>query len=358
MTQERILQVQRSLHEKGYEALFTDDPKLLFYLTGMEFSSGSLAMATKGYPHLYLDGRYTTQAIPLKDHFEIHSVASSELLSSILSSSLKTTGQVAFAPSRTTYSTYLRLQSSFKILVPDDEFFANIRRKKEKEELFLIQKACDITQEVMKKAFTLCTKGISEKELACQIKRLFLEKNADISFDPIVSFGKNTACPHWHPSDDRLDNQDIVLIDCGAYWNHYAADMTRVLFLKPPKGKLKKAFLAVQSAYETAAHAAKPGVTCSYLDSCAREVLKEAKLEAFFTHSLGHGIGLNVHEAPRLSKTAHRATLVEGDVFTIEPGVYLPGIGGIRLENTLVVGKKGVRSLMDMPFYNELSQGD
>ena len=205
----------------------------------------------------------------------------------------------------------------------------------------------------MQKTFTLCKKGISEKELSNCIKRLFLDYGADIAFDPIVAFGKNSACPHWHPSDERLEDQELVLIDIGALWNNYASDMTRVLFLKPPQKEIKEAFLAVQQAYEAAASAAKPGVDCAYLDTLARKALQEANLEDFFTHGLGHGVGLEVHEAPRLNKFAVNIPLIEGDVITIEPGIYLPNIGGIRLENTLVIEKEKARSFMSMPFFLE-----
>jgi len=349
MTLKRIQHARSLMKKRGHEALFTDDPKMLFYLTGMQFSTGILIL-TKDKAHLFLDGRYVTQAEPLQDRFVIHPYSSSEQLPKAFSSAASLTGSLAFSPSRTSYATFLKLQSSFKTPIPDEELFATLRRKKEKKELLLIQKAADITQEVMQEAFLLCKRGISEKELACQIKQLFLQRGADISFEPIVSFGKNSACPHWHPTDERLTNQEIVLIDCGAEWNHYAADMTRVHFLKPPKKKLKEAFLAVVKAYEAAARAAKAGVSCAHIDAQARASLRKSKMEPFFTHGLGHGVGIDVHEAPRLNKRAENILLLEGDVITIEPGVYLPGIGGIRLENTLVVEKEGVRSLMSMPF--------
>ena len=349
MTQKRIVHAQRLMKKRGYAALFTDDPKMLLYFTDMNFSVGTLVL-THEKSHLFLDGRYTNQAQPLQERFFIHPISTSKSLDKDLSSAFTCTGPLAFSPSKTSYSVYCKLQSSFSSLVPDEEFFAELRRKKEKKELLLLQQAADITQKVMKEAFSLCKKGISEKELACSIKHLFLEKGADISFEPIVAFGKNSACPHWHPTDERLNDHELVLIDCGALWKNYAGDMTRVLFLKKPQKKLKEAFLAVQKAYEAAAHAAKAGANSADIDACARSILKKARLESFFTHGLGHGVGLEVHEAPRLNKTATHTTLIEGDVITIEPGVYLPGIGGIRLENTLVIEKEEARSLMSMPF--------
>ena len=349
MIQKRIQHARRLLKQKSYAALFTDDPKMLLYLTGMSFSVGKLVM-TQETAHLFLDGRYTNQAEPLKERFFIHPISTSKSLDKDLVSACAVTGPLAFSPSKTSYSVYCKLQSSFPTLAPDEDFFAELRRKKEKKELILLQKAAHLTQEVMKEAFSFCRKGISEKDLSCIIKRLFLDKGADISFEPIVAFGKNSACPHWHPTDERLDDPELVLIDCGALWKNYAGDMTRVLFLKKPQKKLQEAFLAVQKAYEAAAQAAKAGARCSEIDAQARAVLKKAKLESFFTHGLGHGVGLEVHEAPRLNKTATHTSLFEGDVITIEPGVYLPGIGGIRLENTLVIEKEGARSLMSMPF--------
>lgn len=354
----RITHGQHAISKRGYRALFTADPCLMYYYTGLHFSHGTLLLTTEDC-HLFVDGRYLTQALPLKAFIQVHEASSSlKIASSIETHVQNLSGQVGFSPRHTSYELFFQLQKlSHELvgltLIPDEELFDSLRRTKDHYEKQQIQLAVQLTNRVLNEAFSFCTEGVTEKEVAFFIKKRFLDELAGWSFEPIVAFGKNSACPHWSPSDEKLSSHDVILIDCGALWNSYAGDMTRTQFRKKPKQELLHAYEAVQSAYQAALHHAQPGVAVAELYDQAYNALKESNVEQYFTHGLGHGVGLEIHEAPSLRKTSHNVFLQEGDVITIEPGVYLPGIGGIRFENTLYIGKNGPESFIDssyMPF--------
>lgn len=348
----RALRAQKSLQARGHHALVTADPHLLYYFTGVHFTAGTIVITKDAY-HLFVDGRYITQAEPLRKHFCVHEYASKQDLPNILKANIShLTGSIAFCPTKTSYESFFRMLALCSTipglaLTADAELFDNLRRHKDNAEKENIQKAVQLTNQVIQEAFEYCKDGISEKDLAAFIKIRFLEQHAGIAFDPIVAFGINSACPHWTPSDDRLFKQDVILIDCGAQWNGYDGDMTRTLFYKKPSKEIQHAYDAVQKAYHAAKALAKPGIAVIELYESAVAALKEEGLDQFFNHGLGHGVGLEIHEAPSLKKNSHNVFLEEGDVITIEPGVYLPGIGGIRYENTLFIGKEKAESFLE-----------
>lgn len=348
----RVHQVLQKLQQRGYQALFTRDPYDLFYFTGIPFATGALVIEEQG-AHLFLDSRFIDEAAPLASTFHLCCIPSMRDLVPSLQQALPHVREtMIFCPKKTSYDLFCALQefsaASGSTLKADKEFFSELRRTKDESERACIQKAVQITEDVVGRAFTHCKKGVTEKELACFLKRGFLEQGADMAFEPIVAFGKNSACPHWTPTDEPFSDQELVLIDCGAKWQQYDSDMTRVFFYKKPCQELKQAFDAVQRAYEAAALQAKPGVSSSFVYDVAYKEL--AGLAHLFTHGLGHGVGLEIHESPYVRKECKDTFLQVGDVITIEPGVYIPGVGGIRLENTLFIEPQGAVSMMKMPF--------
>lgn len=340
----RILHAQKILKTRGHHAFITADPHLLYYFTGIHFTAGTI-VGTLDEPHLFVDGRYITEASPLRPRFKVHEFTSKQELPTLIKTAIPNlTGSLAFCPHKTTYESFLRylaLGSSIPGLgvTADEEFFANLRRHKDAQEKEKIKKAVQLTDQVIKEAFEKCQKGITEKEIAAFIKIRFLEEGAGIAFDPIVAFGLNTACPHWTPSDQPLLDQEVVLIDCGAQWQGYDGDMTRTLFCKKPSSKLQHIHDSVLSAYHAAFSLAHVGTPVISLYEAAFHALEKENLAQYFNHGLGHGVGLEIHEAPSLKKNSHNVFLEEGDVITIEPGVYVPGVGGIRFENTHYMGK-------------------
>jgi Xaa-Pro aminopeptidase len=184
-----------------------------------------------------------------------------------------------------------------------------------------------------------------ERDLAAEIdfrmRRLGAEKP---SFETIVAAGERSALPHAHPTGAILKQGQLVLIDMGAFQEGYASDMTRMLFLGEPGARVRRLYRAVLEAQLAAIDAVRPGVTAARVDRAARDVLKAYKLERAFVHSTGHGLGLEIHELPRIGKK-DKTPLAAGMAITIEPGVYLEGVGGIRIEDTVLVTRTGCEVL-------------
>jgi Xaa-Pro aminopeptidase len=190
---------------------------------------------------------------------------------------------------------------------------------------------------------------MKESELAAELeyrmRRLGAEKP---SFDTIVAGGPRSALPHAQPTAARLESGDLVVVDMGALQEGYCSDMTRMLFLGTPGNKVKRTYRAVLEAQLAAIDAARAGVSTARVDRAARQVLKGYGLEKAFVHSTGHGLGLEIHEPPRVGKR-DRTVLEAGMAITIEPGVYLEGFGGIRIEDTVVVTRTGCEILTPTP---------
>lgn len=180
--------------------------------------------------------------------------------------------------------------------------------------------------------------SITEKQLAEKLRQWAVELGADgLSFDPIVAFGTNSSSPHHHPSSRKLSKGHVVQIDIGARVNGYCADQSCVFFTAKKTPLQKRVFAAVSEAKSASINAIKVGVTNHKLDQIARDILKEENLEQYFTHSLGHGVGLDIHEGVSLSLKAKKTKLLKGEIITIEPGVYIPEKFGMRLEEEIIV---------------------
>ncbi|MDA0375705.1 MAG: Xaa-Pro peptidase family protein [bacterium] len=212
------------------------------------------------------------------------------------------------------------------------------RRSKEPDELQHFRKAQAITHQLMDTVPTLLKGSITEKQLAEKLRQIAIELGADeLSFDPIVAFGTHTSSPHHHPSSRKLSKGHIVQIDIGARVNGYCADQSQVFFTAKKTPLQKKVYDALNRAKRESIAAIKSGVTNHQLDKIARDILKEDDLEQYFTHSLGHGVGLDIHEGVSISGKAKKQKLLKNEIITIEPGVYIPGKFGMRLEEEIIV---------------------
>jgi Xaa-Pro aminopeptidase len=185
---------------------------------------------------------------------------------------------------------------------------------------------------------------VVEKELAKRFEIFCLENGAEgLSFSPIIAFGPNSAMPHYRSQDAQLKKGDVVLIDIGVVCDGYHSDMTRVLFFEQEDPYLSKLYEIVKRAQHSALQMCRPGTKMGQLDRAARSVMKEEGVEELFIHSLGHGIGLEVHEFPRIKFDGEDKDVVleTGMVFTVEPGLYVPGTGGVRYEDTILITDAG-----------------
>jgi len=241
----------------------------------------------------------------------------------------------------------LRALKSPVRMAPMDGFIGRMREIKDKTEIRAMKASADIISAVLDEVIYSLEPGLTEIEVAREIEELAYDAGAEgMSFPPIVASGPNAALPHAVPSARKIGPKDPVIFDVGVRLKGYCSDMTRTIFLEPPDSRFKKIYSIVRQAQLAALEYVRPGEDSTKPDSIARGIIKEAGFGAFFGHSLGHGVGLATHEAPRLSPR-NPVKLEEGMVVTVEPGIYIPGKGGVRLEEMVVIEKHGPRILTE-----------
>lgn len=254
----------------------------------------------------------------------------------------KLTKTIAFEENDVTVSEYKKLKKYIRI-IPTKNRIEKLRMIKRADEIENIRKACALT----KKCFEALRlrPGVTESQIAWEIEKFFKERGADLAFSPIVACNSHSSQPHYlSMNDERITMNSLILLDFGARVNGYCADMTRVVLVGKPKSEWMNAYNAVQKAHDTAIAMLKNGERSgAELDSEAKKVIRDAGLPPY-SHSLGHNVGLDIHEAPRLS-IKKDAKLMPGMVFSIEPGVYIEGQYGIRIEDLVLLKKDSIEIL-------------
>lgn len=347
INKERIKKLQKQLSELKVDACLIDYPLHLYYLTGLKLSKGELFIDKK-QSHLFVDGRYIQTA--QERNIVPATLSSSEVKEKFLKKiKIKT---LAFDSDNTSYHKFLELNAFAKKLKlnlkPVPNPLKELRALKDKTELEKIRSSAKHLWKAFQHIKKLLRPGITEAELALELKLYGLKHGAEgTSFEPIIAFGPNSALPHHRAGNTRLKKGDIVLIDIGLIVDQYYSDMTRTLFFGPEDPRLKKFYQVVRNAHASALRKCKPGATLKDLDIAARQEMKKQGLESYYIHNLGHGVGLEIHEFPSLSKNSvdKNVVLKKGMVVTIEPGLYLPGKGGVRWEDTIIITDKGYENL-------------
>ena len=221
----------------------------------------------------------------------------------------------------------------------------HMRQVKDDQEIELIERACRITGESFERILPQIREGMTEKELAVRLEFDMLEHGATSpAFTTIVAAGANGSLPHAMPGEYRIRRGDMITMDFGAKVGGYCADMTRTVALGQPSDEMRRVYETVLAAQNMAQSAVRAGADCRAVDAIARGYIDAQGYEGRFGHGLGHSLGIEIHENPRLSAAA-TGKLVANQLMTVEPGVYLPGIGGVRIENTVVVLEGGCRAL-------------
>ena len=316
------------------------------YVTGFTGSNG-VALITPDRTVLFTDPRYTIRA---GQEFG-GKVVTSRLplaLTAIRSLGKRSRARIGVEAehlSHAGYETLLRKRREGQRLRPVAGVVEAFRAIKDQEEITAIRAAVEVNSHAFSRVLKRIKLGVTEKEIAAELDYQQKLLGADgASFDAIVSFGPRSALPHASPSAIRLENDAIILMDVGANLNGYASDMTRMAVLgKAPTG-FRRMYQAVLKAQLAAIDSVREGVTAESVDRAARNVLKAEGLDKLFVHSTGHGLGLEIHEAPSLRKK-DKTRLRAGMVITIEPGVYKEGFGGVRIEDTVVVTPNGCEIL-------------
>ena len=254
-----------------------------------------------------------------------------------------------------TYSAYQHLKEAIKKkeiplnIMPTEGLVEGLRKIKEDSEITLLKQAIKMTEEVYIKLKTFLKPGLTEKEVAWNIEtQIRHDLNAELSFPPIVASGYNAAIPHAVPTEKRLQANEPIIIDCGVRWKGYCADMTRTFYLGKPDKKFKEIYNLVFETQKLALSQIKKGLKTYQVDAIARDFLKEKDCAHAFLHSLGHGVGLLVHEAPSLSPRRPGESLEANMVATIEPGLYLSGWGGVRIEDIVMIKENGCECLTQL----------
>lgn len=329
------------LREEITNPLLLENPTDLFYLTGMHFSKGRL-FVTKDATTLFVDGRYFEQA----KKQDLCSVENWDDFKKIQAS------KVHFDSSFVSYQNFLALKKLLPNIgwLPLPNPLKDMRAVKDFNEIEALKKAAKLTLKGIEHVFELAKEGISEAELAFEFESFVRKAGAQkLSFEPIVAFGENSAYPHHRAGSARLEKDQVILVDAGAQLNEYCGDLTRIFYLGKPNPEIKRLEEIVKEAQETALSRVRPGVLVKELDHCAREVFEKENVKPLYKHSLGHGVGLEVHEFPvlRVNGAESNTALKEGMVITIEPGLYQPNVGGIRLEEMIVVTASGFENLLE-----------
>jgi len=329
------------------------------WLTGFSGSNG-LVLAARGEVHLFTDGRYTEQADREASCTSIHTVEGPLHEAAVdLMKGLETLVGQADVTTHTAWQAIEHTVSGNpgcpRFISEDDgpdsgthaalRTLRDARSAKDHVEVAAIRRALSITERVVEHALSCLREGISERDVAAEIDyHQRLDGASGSSFDTIVAFGPNSALPHARPGGTRLKPGMPILMDFGCVVDGYCSDLTRMAFFGSPDDTFLDAYRAVDDARSAAIEQAHSGLTSSALDGVARSVLGGAGLEKRFVHSLGHGVGLEVHEYPPVSFRSNDV-LPEGSVITVEPGVYIPGSWGIRIEDMIMLHVDGATRL-------------
>lgn len=328
----------------GAEAVLTEQHDLRLYLTGLSTSFGYV-LSDKDGSAFYTDSRYIEGATAAMKGSGIQV----KLFDGSLENLLKPYKEVAVPLSRTLYPDYMKLADMKLKILDSTTAFTEAMAVKEKYEIDNIVAACKITDKAFTALLSEIKEGMSENDVAAELEYLMRSYGASgTSFESIVAFGENSSVPHHETGLRKLRFGDIILIDFGCKSGGYCSDCTRTFLFGDDKkhGEFKNAYENVLKAHMIAKERITSGITGKEADEYARSYLREVGLDKFFTHSLGHGIGVNVHEYPRLSpKSAD--ILKDNMVFSDEPGVYFEGKFGIRIEDTVTLYNGKVVSLTD-----------
>ena len=343
--------IATELKDETHAALITS-PVSRRYATGFSSSAG-VVFITKKKSWLIIDSRYYEKAAQQAQGCEVMLLSD---LRKQLYSIIEDEGiQVVSIESKTvTVSELEDYKKLFNALTVDSSTWLSVtiermRIIKSEEEIAKIEAAQRIAEAAFSKLITSMRTGMTEKQVASVLNFYMMDLGADgISFDTIAASGVNSACPHAVPTDKPLENGDFLTLDFGAVVDGYHSDMTRTVVIGKPDEEMKNVYNAVWGANTDALKAVRADVTGKLVDNVARSTLDAWGYEKYFTHGLGHGVGLEIHEAPAVSPKSP-FTLHEGMIITIEPGVYIPGKYGVRIEDMVVVTADGCMNLTKTP---------
>jgi Xaa-Pro aminopeptidase len=333
---------QEKIADMGADAaLITAGPNVR-YLTGLASSNAALLLPVSGQGVLATDSRYTLAARRDCPDLELitERFIEPKLAAEMASRGMRT---VAFEAHEMTVERHAELETNSEgvKVIPFGRKIEELRTVKDPSELELLSTACRISVAAIADVFAQIRPGVTERQLAAALDQRMVDLGADgIAFETIVASGPNGAIPHHVPADRPLRRGDLITMDFGAQYGGYHADMTRTVALGEPAGWQREIYELVAAAQRAGIEAARPGADVGDVDAAARDLIRDAGHGDHFGHGLGHGVGLEIHEAPTIGY-ARTGKLGSRVPVTVEPGVYLTGRGGVRIEDVLVVGADG-----------------
>lgn len=338
-----ILQARRDratqrIAESGADAALITSLPNVRYLSGLVSSNAAVLLPADGPAVLATDSRYAETA--QRECPDLELLVERQLEPALARLALKRGWRrLAFEAQEMTVERYdaLAVLADGPELVPLGHVIEDLRMIKDETELDLLARACALTAEAFADVLGKIEPGRTERSLAILLERAMIDRGADgVAFDTIVASGPNGAIPHHSPGERQFQRGDLITIDCGAQYGGYHADMTRTVALGEPDTWQRGVYDLVATAQQAGVAAAVPGAEIAAVDASARDLIAAAGHADHFGHGLGHGVGLEVHEAPMMGPS-RPGTLVDRVPITVEPGVYVPGKGGVRIEDTLVV---------------------
>ncbi|KON31908.1 hypothetical protein AC478_01820 [miscellaneous Crenarchaeota group-1 archaeon SG8-32-3] len=338
---------QKAFKENKFDGYLVLSNTNITYLTGFS-GANALLIPKNGESVVYVYGVNYEQAKAELDELTVELVERGEQLMDKIVKQAKAFKTEKLAVDAVNIENWRFLSKRLgdeKMLMTDHSYIRELRKVKDAREIELMRKAADLTSEGMRVAYETVAPGIREYEVAAEIEYAMRKHGSyGTAFETIVASGLCSAFPHGGCSDRKIREGDLVIVDVGATYKSYRSDMTRTLVAGEPSEKHKKIYQTVKTAQDKAFEAVKPNAKAKDVDCIARKIIGDAGYGENFVHGLGHGVGLEVHEPPILSPDS-KDTLEVGNVVTVEPGIYLVGYGGVRIEDTVSVQRNGAEKL-------------
>ncbi|MGL5521949.1 MAG: M24 family metallopeptidase [Metamycoplasmataceae bacterium] len=341
----RTEHLNKVFNEKNLNAIFSSSPQTRLWYTGVVTSDGFLVIE-QNKATLFVDSRYIEYCQNNTKNAEVVLLGENVLKNFFQERNFS---KIGIEEEYITYRDFEKLKSFSPNSIFEPINSQKLRILKDEKEIEIIQKAIDISLEAFDKVKKFLIEGVSEKEIASKFDYLMKRMGAEkTGFDSIVAFGPSAAEPHHHPTDNKLKKGDIVKLDFGALYSGYCADITRTFFyddeVQYQDPKLKEILEIVEEAARLGRESVRPGISTLEIDNICRQYIASKGYLNFFLHSTGHGLGIDVHELPNVSKLSD-VILEPGMIITVEPGIYIKGLGGARIEDDVLVTETGHKVL-------------
>jgi len=352
LLEDRLERAREAIAAAGADALVVTHLPNVFYLSGFS-GSNAVVLISGDSMHLFTDGRYTIQARDEAPGARVHivRVPLAEACGDVLRAwSSRKRLRMGFESASLNVAEWTRLKKAAGTRIvwrATPDLIEALREVKSPEELDVMRQAARLASEVVTEAPAFVRPGVTELEVAAEIDYR-LRRASGPSFDIIVASGPRSALPHAQPTEKRLQKNELVVLDLGAILRHYCSDLTRTVFLGRAPARIRRWYKAVEQAQEAAHQVLRAGVSAGKVDRAARRLLQQHGLGSYFVHGTGHGLGIEIHEKPRVGR-GQKQEIRAGNVVTLEPGIYVEGVGGIRLEDEVAVHDRGTEVLTHAP---------